>query len=56
MAIAIAKMGGMRLHRNLSVESQINEIKKVKGKMFGLAIGVNNNDLEELNFLTLMLI
>ena len=49
MAIAIAKMGGMGvIHRNLSVESQINEIKKVKRAkcLVGAAIGVNNNDLE----------
>ena len=47
MAIAIAKMGGMGvIHRNLSVESQINEIKKVKRAkcLVGAAIGVNNND------------
>ncbi len=49
MAIAIAKMGGMGvIHRNLSVESQINEIKKVKRAkcLVGAAIGVNNNDLD----------
>ena len=45
----IAKMGGMGvIHRNLSVEAQINEIKKVKKAKFlvGAAIGVNNNDLD----------
>ena len=49
MAIAIAKMGGIGvIHRNLSIEKQINEIKKVKKTkcLVGAAIGVNNNDLD----------
>ena len=49
MAIAIAKMGGIGVvHRNLSVDMQVSEIKKVKKANFlvGAAIGVNNNDLD----------
>ena len=49
MAIAIAKMGGIGvIHRNLSVDFQVSEIKKVKKENFlvGAAIGVNNNDLD----------
>ena len=49
MAIAIAKMGGIGvIHRNLSVDAQVSEIKKVKKAKFlvGAAIGVNNNDLD----------
>ena len=49
MAIAIAKMGGIGvIHRNLSVDQQISEIKKVKKAKYlvSAAIGVNNNDLD----------
>ena len=49
MAIAIAKMGGIGvIHRNLSVDQQISEIKKVKKVKYlvSAAIGVNNNDLD----------
>ena len=49
MAIAIAKMGGIGVvHRNLSADMQVSEIKKVKKANFlvGAAIGVNNNDLD----------
>ena len=49
MAIAIAKMGGIGvIHRNLSADAQVSEIKKVKKAKFlvGAAIGVNNNDLD----------
>ena len=49
MAIAIAKMGGIGVvHRNLSADMQVSEIKKVKKAKFlvGAAIGVNNNDLD----------
>ena len=44
MAIAIAKMGGIGvIHRNLSVDAQVSEIKKVKKANFvvGAAIGVD---------------
>ena len=49
MAIAIGKLGGIGvIHRNLSIEKQVQEVKKVKRqKLFvGAAIGVNNSDLE----------
>jgi IMP dehydrogenase len=48
MAIAIAKMGGIGIiHRNLSIETQIREIEKVKkANCLVGAIGVNNNDLD----------
>ena len=49
MAIAIGKLGGIGvIHRNLSIEKQVQEVKKVKRqKLFvGAAIGVNNGDLE----------
>ena len=49
MAIAIAKMGGIGvIHRNLSADAQVSEIRKVKKAKFlvGAAIGVNNNDLD----------
>ena len=49
MAIAIAKMGGIGvIHRNLSVDQQISEIKKVKKAKYlvSAAIGVNNNDID----------
>ena len=49
MAIAISKSGGIGIiHRNLSVEMQIKEVRKVKKNnyMVGAAIGVNPKDLE----------
>ena len=49
MAIAIAKLGGIGIiHRNLSIEKQIEEIKKVKKNNYlvGAAIGVNPRDFE----------
>tara|TARA_X000000368_G_scaffold417556_1_gene414288 strand:+ start:786 stop:1847 length:1062 start_codon:yes stop_codon:yes gene_type:complete len=49
MAIAIGKLGGIGvIHRNLSVDKQVSEVKKVKRQklLVGAAIGVNNNDLE----------
>ena len=42
-------MGGIGvIHRNLSADAQVSEIKKVKKANFlvGAAIGVNNNDLD----------
>ncbi len=48
MAIAIGKLGGIGvIHRNLSIEKQVQEVKKVKKQkiLVGAAIGVNNNDL-----------
>ena len=44
MAIAISKLGGIGvIHRNLSIEKQVMEIKKVKKNNYlvGAAIGVN---------------
>ena len=49
MAIAIGKLGGIGvIHRNLSVDKQVSEVKKVKRQklLVGAAIGVNNKDLE----------
>ena len=49
MAIAISKLGGIGIiHRNLSIEKQVIEIKKVKKNklIVGAAIGVNAKDLE----------
>ena len=49
MAIAISKSGGIGIiHRNLSIEKQVNEVKKVKKNncLVGAAIGVNPKDLE----------
>ncbi len=49
MAISIAKLGGIGvIHRNLSINSQIEEIKKVKRAkcIVGAAIGVGPKDLE----------
>ena len=49
MAIAISKSGGMGvIHRNLSIEQQIREVKKVKKNncLVGAAIGVSPKDLE----------
>ena len=49
MAIAISKSGGMGIiHRNLSIEQQVREVKKVKKNnyLIGAAIGVSPKDLE----------
>jgi len=49
MAIAISKSGGMGIiHRNLSIEEQVREVKKVKKNncLVGAAIGVSPKDLE----------
>ncbi len=49
MAIAISKSGGMGIiHRNLSIEKQVREVKKVKKNNYlvGAAIGVSPKDLE----------
>jgi IMP dehydrogenase len=49
MAIAISKLGGMGvIHRNLSIEQQTREVKKVKKNNYlvGAAIGVSPKDLE----------
>jgi IMP dehydrogenase len=49
MAIAISKSGGIGVvHRNLSIEKQVMEIKKVKKNNYlvGAAIGVSPKDLE----------
>jgi IMP dehydrogenase len=48
MAIAIAQKGGLGIiHRNLSIENQSKEIKKVKNKnlLVGAAVGTTNEDL-----------
>ena len=49
MAIAIAKAGGIGvIHRNLSINKQLIEIKKVKEKklLVGAAVGAGNNEFE----------
>ena len=49
MALAISKFGGVGvIHRNLSIENQVNEVKKVKKSncLVGAAIGVSPDDLE----------
>ena len=49
MAIAISKLGGIGvIHRNLSIEKQVMEIKKVKKNNYlvGAAIGVSPQDFE----------
>jgi IMP dehydrogenase len=49
MAVAIAKSGGIGvIHRNLSIEEQVKEVKKVKKNncLVGAAIGVSPRDLE----------
>ena len=49
MAISIAKAGGIGvIHRNLSVDDQIKEVRKVKSKklLVGAAIGVSNTEFE----------
>jgi IMP dehydrogenase len=48
MAIAIAHQGGLGvIHRNLSINSQIKEIKKVKNKklLVGAAVGTSEEDV-----------
>jgi len=48
MAIAIAQKGGLGIiHRNLSINEQFKEIKKVKNKnlIVGAAVGTTNEDL-----------
>ena len=47
MAIALAKAGGIGIiHRNLNIQQQINEIKKVKRKklLVGAAVGAGPNE------------
>ena len=49
MAIALSKSGGIGIiHKNLSIEKQVREVKKVKKNNFlvGAAIGVNSKDIE----------
>ena len=48
MAIALSKAGGLGvIHRNLSIEKQVKEVKKVKKKMYSRSsIGVSEKDLE----------
>ena len=49
MAIAISKLGGIGvIHRNLSIEEQVLEVKKVKKNNYlvGAAIGVYPKDFE----------
>ena len=48
MAIAIAKAGGIGvIHRNLTITSQLSEIKKVKkkGYVVGAAVGTSDNEI-----------
>jgi IMP dehydrogenase len=48
MAIAIAHQGGLGvIHRNLSINSQVKEIKKVKNKklLVGAAVGTSEEDI-----------
>ncbi|MBD1153536.1 IMP dehydrogenase, partial [Pelagibacterales bacterium SAG-MED24] len=49
MAIAIAKIGGVGIiHRNLDIEKQIKEIKKVKNKnlLVGAAVGAGPREFK----------
>jgi len=49
MAIVMAKMGGLGIiHRFLSVQKQVEEVKKVKEKklLVGAAVGVKNGEFE----------
>ena len=55
MAIAISKAGGIGIiHRNLSIEKQVSEVKKVKKNncLVGAAIGVNAQDIERVEELS----
>ena len=48
MAIAIAQKGGLGIiHRNLSIEEQVQEVKKTKNKnlLVGAAVGTSSDDL-----------
>ncbi len=52
MAIAVAKEGGLGIiHRNLSINQQCNEVKKVKNKklIVGAAIGTSKEDIVRAN-------
>ena len=55
MAVAIAKKGGIGvIHRNLSIEDQVKEIKKVKAKkmLVGAAVGASKQEyMRALNIL-----
>jgi len=54
MATAIAQDGGLGIiHRNLSINEQCKEIKKVKNKKFivGAAIGTTNEDLTRAKYI-----
>ena len=49
MAIAIAQEGGIGvIHRNLNIQKQSSEVKKVKNKKLfvGAAVGTNKEDFE----------
>ena len=47
MAIAIAKAGGIGvIHRNLTIDNQIKEIKKVQSKNLKVGAAVGAGDLE----------
>ena len=55
MAIAVSKSGGIGIiHRNLSIEKQVSEVKKVKKNncLVGAAIGVNAQDIERVEELS----
>jgi IMP dehydrogenase len=54
MAIAVAQRGGLGIiHRNLSIDKQAKEIKKVKNKklIVGAAVGTSNEDLIRTKFI-----
>lgn len=69
MAIALAKLGGLGIiHKNMSIEDQVNEILAVKNASFteleatkdelgklrvGAAVGVSKNTLERIDALVL---
>ena len=49
MSIAVAKAGGLGIiHRNLNIEEQIKEIRKVKSKnkLVGAAVGASEKELK----------
>ena len=49
MSIAMAKAGGLGIiHRNLNIEEQIKEIRKVKSKnkLVGAAVGASEKELK----------